>query len=554
MSAPTSRAGERSARRERLCVAALALLPQLPFLDAAVSLDGPVFVAVAKQILAHPLDPFGFEMLWDPSSAQAAAFNRNPPLVSYTLAAWMALGASSERALHAALLPFALLAALSFHGIARRIAGPGPGLACLLCASPAFVVLGSAILLDVPVLAFGLLAVYALLRGRDADGARWQWLAGCAAALAGLAKYVGLATLPLVALGAWLLCAERRALVRVALPPLAFWGAWGSYTQLRYGAPHLLGSADVVIAARLASSYPNQWVSLPIYWGACLGFPVALWLRALAGRTRGAELGIGCLLAATAAVWFVLPAGEPPRRIPLATQHLVLGSVAGAAGAFAFAVAQSAWRRRDPVDRFLALWLAGQAAFSAFVNWHVNAADALLAAPPLLLLVARDPACALSPRAMRISAGLTLLLSLGLALAELQQANAYRDAARAIEAELRGQPGRRWFVGQWGLQHYLEAQGFRAVPPTQLGPAELEVGDWIVSARNVSQLEVARNLARYEIRGVFGFPVESRWPLRTENGDAGAGFYSHHTGYLPFAISRVPLDDVRLGRVISRQP
>jgi 4-amino-4-deoxy-L-arabinose transferase-like glycosyltransferase len=553
VSALDAEAQARSAGREGLWIAALALVPQLFFLDAAVSLDGPVFLAVAKQILADPFDPFGFEMLWDPSSAQAAAFNRNPPLVSYYLAAWMALGASSERALHAALLPFPLIAALSFHAIARRLAGPraAPGLAAWLCACPAFVVLASAFLLDLPVLALGLVAVLALLRGCEPGRARWQWLAGVGAGLAGLAKYVGLATAPLLALGALLLCSERRALLRVLLPPALLWGAWGVFTQLRYGAPHLFGSADVVVAARLSNSFPNQWVSLLIYWGACLGFPIALWLRALAGRMRSAELAIACLLAATAAVWFVLPGGEPPRRIPLDAQLLVLGSVAAAGGAFGFVAAQAGFRRRDPVDRWLALWLAGQTAFSALVNWHVNAADALLAAPPLLLLIARVHAQVLSARAFGIVTCLLLPLSLALETAEAQQADVYREAARAIGQELRGQPGQRWFVGQWGLQHYLEARDFRPVPPTQLGQASLAVGDWVVSARNVSQLEVARNLARYEIRGVFAYPVESSWPFRTENGDAGAGFYSHHTGYLPFAFSTVPLDEVRLGRVIS---
>lgn len=542
-------------RRECVALAALVVLPQLPFLGAAVSLDGPVFLAVARRILEDPLDPFGFEMLWDPSSAQAAVFDRNPPLVSYYLAAWMAAFGESEPALHAVLLVFPLLAALCFHGIARRVAGPGLAPAALLCASPAFVLLSGAFLLDVPVLAFTLLGVYALLRGRAPGGERWQWLAGLAAALAGLTKYVGLSTAPLLGAGVFLLCARPlRALGRVWLPPLALWSAWGIFTQLRYGAPHLLGSADVVFGARLAGSFANQLVSLPIYWGGALLFPLGVWLRALVGRSRGGELAVACLLFGTAAVWFVLPAGEPPRRGPLAADAAVLGAIACASGSFLWLRAQAALREVDPLSRWLWLWLAGISVFSACVNWHVNAADALLAAPPLLLLWARDPQL-WPPRVWRIgSAALGLALSLALAQAERLQADVYRDAARSIARELAGQPGRRWFVGQWGLQHYLEAEGFEAVPPTALGPAALEVGDWVVSARNVSQLEVARNLARYEIRAVWSWTAESRWPLRTENGDAGAGFYSHHTGYLPFAFSRVPLDEVRLGRVVARRP
>ena len=37
----------------------------------------------------------------------------------------------------------------------------------------------------------------------------------------------------------------------------------------------------------------------------------------------------------------------------------------------------------------------------------------------------------------------------------------------------------------------------------------------------------------------------------TTNADAGAGFYSHHAGYTPFAWSTLPVDEVTLGRVAA---
>ena len=40
-------------------------------------------------------------------------------------------------------------------------------------------------------------------------------------------------------------------------------------------------------------------------------------------------------------------------------------------------------------------------------------------------------------------------------------------------------------------------------------------------------------------------------PLRTTNPDAGAGFYSHHYGYVPFAWSREPFDHAGLGQVVQ---
>jgi hypothetical protein len=68
--------------RGALWLAALTVLPLLPFLGKAVSIDAPVFVAVANQIVESPADPFGFQMIWDSSSPNTHEFNRNPPLVS----------------------------------------------------------------------------------------------------------------------------------------------------------------------------------------------------------------------------------------------------------------------------------------------------------------------------------------------------------------------------------------------------------------------------------------------------------------------------------------
>ena len=88
-------------RREIIAVAALTIVPLLPFLSAAFSLDAPVFMAVTRQILAHPVDPFGFDMIWDPTAPQVAIFNRNPPLLSYYLAPFVAAFGEREGVVHA---------------------------------------------------------------------------------------------------------------------------------------------------------------------------------------------------------------------------------------------------------------------------------------------------------------------------------------------------------------------------------------------------------------------------------------------------------------------
>jgi 4-amino-4-deoxy-L-arabinose transferase-like glycosyltransferase len=545
----------RASRREVWLVALWSVVPLLPFLTKAVSIDAPVFLAVARQIIAHPLDPFGFQMIWDPTSPNVWVFNRNPPLVSYYLALWISRFGEVDTVLHVAMLPFSLLAGLSFLGIARRVAGEGAWPAVLLIATPAYLVLATTLLLDIPMLAFMLFAVYAMLRGAGEGRAGWQLAAGAAGAAAGLVKYVAFCVVPLLAAGVVLLYPRRvPALVRVLLPSLVLWGLWGAYTAYLYGSPHFAGSTDVMLERGRfePDEFWNQVFSAPVFYGCALVFPIFFWVRALVRGDLGSGLAVVGVLLGAFAVYLVLPNGEPTRRHPIEAGEAIFGAL-GLAGAFVlWGLCMKPRRfRENAVDRFLLLWLAGLLVFTAFLNWHVNAADALLAAPPILLLLFRDGELRPSRRILAVWLALSMPLSMLLAWADMEQANVYRSAARKIAVEIGDQGGARYFVGHWGLQHYLEREGFRAVVPPQYGRSDLEVGDWVASSRNVSQLDVSRNMNEYDIRPVWLWKFESRLPLRTTNADASSGFYSHHSGYVPFAWTDAPLDIVGLGRVVA---
>ncbi|MGH0031301.1 MAG: ArnT family glycosyltransferase [Myxococcota bacterium] len=545
--------------RETLGVALLATLPLLPFLDAAVSIDAPVFVAVAEQIVAHPGDPFGFELVWDPTSPVVSEFNHNPPLLSYWLAPFVALFGPAEWAMHLAVVPFSLLAALSFLGIARRLTGVGGPAAWLLVVSPAYLLLATTLLLDVPVLAATLFAVYALLRANEGPhAARWQWASGAAVAAAGLLKYVGFSAAPLLGAGLLLLPgqgARRPAdFARVLGVPLLVWAAWGVWTHALYGRVHFLGGLALVGQKSFAwSDFANQALSIPVYYGLALGFPVLAWLASLRRRGRGTELAVVGLLAGAAALLYVLPEGTPARRAPLDPEEGVLGAIGFAGATLVWGV--GLWRAalsRRAEDRFLLLWLGGFGFFSLFVNWHVNAADALMAAPPALLLLFRHELRPDARRAGLWAAGLGVL-SLVLVASDVKQRGVYRQAAAALVAEIGDAPGDRWSVGQWGFQYYLARQGFRPVRapqyPAAHAGAPLRPGDWLATARNVSQLDVAGPLGAYGIQPVRVFRFEAGLPLRTTNPDAGGGFYSHQSGFVPFSWSRAPLEEVGLARV-----
>jgi len=547
--------GDRASPSEIRTIAVASVVLLLPFVTKAVSIDAPVFLAVAEQIIAHPLDPFGFQMVWDPTSPDTWVFNRNPPLVSYYLAPWILAFGESDTWLHVAMLPFSLLAGLSFLGIARRITDAGAEPTLLLLAAPAYLVLATTLMVDVALLAFMLLAVYALLRGKEPGGARWQLVAGFAAAAAGLTKYVGFSAAPLLGAGVVLLYSPRLgALARVLTPPLVFWTGWGAYTAYLYGSVHFMGSTDVVFdSGRLdPDEFWNHLASVPVYFGCALVFPIFWWGRALLRANFATALAVFGALLGAVVVQFVLPNGEPPRRNPLEMDEATLAALgfAGAIALWGVFLRPSRWRS-GPVDHFLLVWLGGILFFSLFLNWHVNAADALLALAPTLLLIFRDAELRPTSRWVGGTLAVMLPLSLLLAWADLKQANVYREAASKIAMEIGKQSGARYFVGHWGLQHYLEREGFQPIVPPQYGRSDLEVGDWVASVRNVSQIDVKQNMGEYTFQNVWTWKFDTWLPLRTTNADASGGWYSHHAGYVPFAWTSQPLDTVGLGRVVA---
>lgn len=553
-----------NARRwEAIGLALAVALPLVVFAGAAIGLDAPVFVAVAKQIVLHPLDPFGFDMIWDPVSPHVAHFNQNPPLFSYWLAVPLALVGEIETALHVATWIFPLIAVAAFYGIATTLTGAGFAPTAVLISTPAFLLLSTTLLLDVPVLSALLSSVYALVRAHSGGGKRWEWVAGFAVMAAGLTKYVGMSALPLAAAGLYFFPSARARSARAARvlgPPLVVWTAWLVATFVQYGEAHPAGGVALALQRGFEpAEFWNHLASVPVYFGGALLFPLGLLVLRMLPSRRGVELATFALVVGGGVAAFVLPGGEPARRIALGAKEAVFATFACASALTLWgeAIGQSLRVRLAGVDGFLMCWLLGTLVFSAFINWHVNAADALLAAPPAILLWFRHPDLRPRTREALTIAVLSYGVSLALTASDVAQRNLYRDAAQRIVAEIGDAPGKRWFVGHWGLQHYLEREGFQPIVPPQYersyGASEIAFGDWVVSARNVSQLDVRRNLDRFVLDVVWHYRAPASWHLRATHLDSSAGFYSHHAGYGPMSWSGAPLDEIGLARVTRRR-
>jgi hypothetical protein len=62
------------------------LLCLVPFIDKAFCIDDPLFLWVAEQIQAHPLDFYGWQVNWFSTPTPLYVATKHPPLASYYLA------------------------------------------------------------------------------------------------------------------------------------------------------------------------------------------------------------------------------------------------------------------------------------------------------------------------------------------------------------------------------------------------------------------------------------------------------------------------------------
>src|SRR5690348_379808 len=83
-------------------LAAAAIVLLLPFAGKAVHIDDPLFIWSAKQIVAHPFDPYGFSVNWYGVTRAMHEVTKNPPGAAYYMALAGAAAGWSETALHLA--------------------------------------------------------------------------------------------------------------------------------------------------------------------------------------------------------------------------------------------------------------------------------------------------------------------------------------------------------------------------------------------------------------------------------------------------------------------
>lgn len=514
----------------------------LPFLNKAFHIDDPLFVWTAKHIVQHPADFYGFSLNWFNHAMRMADMSPNPPLVAYYLALGGLLLGWTEIAIHAAFIIPAAAAALGTFYLARRLCRR-PTLATLAAVlTPGFLVSGTTVMSDMTMLAFWVWAVLLWVRGIQGNRALFLWLGALLIAPCTLAKYIGLALIPL--LFAYSLAARRRLgwWVLPLLLPVAVVGAYEWVNYLLYG--HGLLADAAAYTTKYATTQSLQGGATPIqkvlmtltFAGGCTATVFFaspfLWSR---------KVWAGALMGTVAVVLGVVVLNNfvilPTRPYLANWSYLLQAGLMAATGVGILSLAaEDIYRHRNAVSLLLAFWVLGIFLFTAFLNWTVSARNVLTLIPPAAILLARKLERA-EPLFAKWAPALSLVpaaaLSILVAVADTSLANTARTAAAEIPASLRGRSGAIWYEGHWGFQYYIDSDTIRPIDCTDW---RLLPGDAIIIPWNNTNLVPLPAELVSQLPSQFVQPV--RW-ASTMNASVGAGFYSALWGPLPYAFGRV---------------
>ncbi len=471
----------------------------------AFHIDDAPFLSYARSARLHPLQPYTF------------AGSSNPPGNLWLLAGVTALFGESERAIHLALLPFALLALASarwlaaLFGVKKAWAVP-----LLLACSGCFLLSATMLMPDVTMLAFVLPAV-ALLWSDEREPRAWKIVAACALFASGWTLRIS--GFPVLGLAALVQLSRRRwrVLWPLAALALSFIG-WSLVSRVQTGTAQTLdtarlhGSFNALFTFRLLSTAGAYVLMTTLAAAALLLHPRTRTLRVV-------ELtGFGLMLLAP---------------------FLPLGSTLLAGGALLFFAA----RLRGPAltrdDVFLWLWVAGALAVPALYNQATAKFLNLLLAPAAILILraCKDAA----ERRILAACAFGLALAIPVAIADQRHAAALKELTKREVAAAKREGAPAVFVAgtPWGALEYAAPNGAQYLGGT-VGPgspeaARLRPGDQLLDLSFPGSLTLPRDSVQLVAQG----DCPDAFPLRTMVD--GAGLWSSQWGVLPFVWSRAPL-------------
>jgi len=540
------------AYRADVLLGLLTLLCLLPFSGKAFHIDDPLFIWGAQQITKHPLDPYGFKVVWYATQMSMSEVTKNPPLGAYYAAMLGSVAGWSERALHIGFLLPALTLVLGTYYLALRFTESAWVAAAATLLTPGFIVSSTSVMCDTMMLALWVVAVLFWIKGLEPFSPVYLLASVLLVAACSLTKYFGIALIPLLFVYSLVRLRRFGSWVFFLLIPVVVLAGYQIWTHSLYGRGLLSDAAayaNPLPQGQATSRLAKSMVGLAFLGGCAftgLTFVPFLWSRKqiLAGAVLSGFAGL-----ATWKGWINLQS-------PAAHDHWFAVScqltlyLAGGISVLALA-AIDLWKKRDADSLLLALWILGTFTFAAFLNWTINARSVLPLIPAAGILLARRldskpfPLLRKFPRFLMIPLVISGALSIAAASADAELADSARTAAAFIHSQSSGASANIFFEGHWGFQYYMQSYGAQ---PVDVQSFRFTPGGVIVIPENNTN--------------IFGVPpgipalqqvieIKTNPWIATMRPEVGAGFYASVWGPLPLAFGAVPPERYRLVTLLA---
>jgi hypothetical protein len=526
------------------CVVVLLVLAlRLPFLNQAVQGDDFYYLKGAEHARIDALHPSHARYVFQGRVVDMRG-HPHPPLNSWYLAGLLAItGDESEVLYHTAYLVWSVAAALGMLWLARRFV-PDRALAAtfLFCVTLPFVVNGTSLEADLPLLGCWMVCVAAFVAAVDRRSEALALVAMVAGVLAGLMAYQALVLAPILAVygfvGQASACAglqprTRRTEVRRRLKSAPLGIVWLP----------LVAAPLAILAYQLFERLSSGSVPASVL----AGYMQSERLQQLSSKVRNAVALTGHM------GWILFPAlaifaFRPPRRA-----WYMLPVIACVAAAFydpnpIFWVSIGAgslvltWCSIHPAGTdsdtvFLASWVLIFFASALAIFFAGSARYLLPISAPVAILAAR----CLPSRWLYVGAAANGILAISLAIVNYQHWNGYRQFVSSISNEFVNR--RVWINGEWGLRHYAEASG--GLPLERDRPPR--AGDLILTSAYAGAVSAPHST-------IGRLVITSAIPLRIVALGAKSGYSSVAFGLRPFDISRAPIDVLQADVAGERNP
>jgi 4-amino-4-deoxy-L-arabinose transferase-like glycosyltransferase len=530
-----------------LCFALLWLILQIPFLSIAFRVDETNILALARQVVESPFDPYGFQINWLGTSEEAFKVLANPPLVPIWLAAWVKVFPWNEASLHLAMIPFSLLALHAFDILARRFKVDRLVSLALLASSPAFFLASQVVMPDVAMFAFFLLAV--AYGGLFAGQGRWlHWVLALAAALCcPIAKYNGIVLAPVLALELFRSRRKFATAVLAAAPAISL-VAWNVLTWFKYGQPHFLAMAEFEKTADMAA--PLSFLLFGVFSALGIGvLPLAMLPSLLKLLRKQRRIAVLVMVVFPALFWIGTLVKYPGTSAFLFALSI---TIALALVALSLGWGWQSLVKRDWLGVALVAWLWAGLAFQAGLMF-TSVRYLLFLAPPAILLVLREMPHTSKGWKLWLPLAASFALTLSIATGDARIANGYRETVRnEIAPEVAGS-ARFFFAGHWGFQYYAEELGGQALDLNT--PPVLNKGDAVVLASTPWPLITQPVLQAGQSVAVKTVEYDPGWAVRTIDCASAANFYGNliyrcgRTTLLPWAFGQGPSESFQIYRI-----